>query len=51
VFALDDKAYYNNNKTLVAEDPNEGWFHIVLNGSGAIGGSIANAPVDCYVFI
>jgi len=50
VFALDDKAYFNNNKTLVAESPNEDWFHIFLNLTGALGGPIARAPVDCYVF-
>jgi hypothetical protein len=51
VFSLDSKAYYNNNKTLVAENPDEGWFHIVLNFTGMLGGSIAQVPVDCYVFI
>jgi len=47
---MDDRAYYNNNKTLVAESPDEGWFHILLNSTGAIGGALALAPVDCFLF-
>lgn len=51
MFSLDDKAFYNNNKTLVAENPNEGWYHILLNFTGMLSGDISNIPVDCYVFL
>lgn len=50
VFSLDDLSYYKNNKTLVSEDPEETWFHIVLNITGALGGSASDIPIDCYNF-
>lgn len=51
VFTLDDRAYYKNNRTLVAEDPIENWFHTLLNFTGAMGGPASDIPPQCYMFI
>jgi hypothetical protein len=48
VFAANNRAYINNNITLVAQTPNETWFNIVLNVTGALGGYTSAIPVDCY---
>lgn len=50
VFSLDDKAFYINNRTLVAEDPKENWFHTLLNFTGAMAGPASDVPPQCYMF-
>ena len=50
VFTLDDKAYFANNRTLVADDPNEFWFHPLLNFTGALAGPVSDIPPQCYQF-
>jgi hypothetical protein len=50
VFTFDDKAYFANNRTLVADDPDEFWFHPLLNLTGAMAGPLSDIPPQCYQF-
>ena len=48
VFFMDDRAYLTNNRTLVADDPDEFWLHPLLNVTGLIGGPMSDIVPECY---
>lgn len=50
VFTADDRAYLKNNRTLVAQEPDEFWLHPLLNLTGMIGGPMSDIPLECYIF-
>lgn len=50
VFTANDRAYFSNNKTLVADDPEEFWLHPLLNFTGAMAGPMSDITPECYQF-
>lgn len=48
VFMIDDFAYLKNNRTLVPQDSEENWFHVYLNITGLVAGSMSDILPECY---